>query len=124
MTRRRVAFWAVTAPVCFAFAYSGVANLAHLDPIARDMIHLGYPRYFSTILGAWKLLGVVAIVAPGLERPKEWAYAGMFFDLSGAAISREVMGDGGAGVAPPLLLAGLVVASWALRPSNQQGASS
>ncbi|HEY1956959.1 MAG TPA: DoxX family protein [Polyangiaceae bacterium] len=119
MTWRRLAFWVATIPVCLAFAVSGVANLAHVPHIARDMAHLGYPRYFSSILGAWKVLGAIAIAVPGLRRPKEWAYAGMIFDLTGAAISRAVMGDGAAGVTPPLLLASLVVASWALSSPNE-----
>ena len=115
MSRRRVAFWAVTIPVSLAFALSGVANLLHVPHIAHDMAHLGYPPYFSTILGAWKVLGAAAIVVPGLQRPKEWAYAGMIFDLTGAAFSRGVVGDGVAGVVPPLVIGALVAASWALR---------
>ena len=120
MNRRRIAFWLVTIPVLLAFAFSGVANLAHFPHIARDMTHLGYPPYFSTILGAWKVLGAIAVAVPGFRAVKEWAYAGMIFDLSGAAISRGVVGDGAPGVAPPLLVASLVVASWTLRSANQK----
>jgi hypothetical protein len=116
MNRRTIAFWVVTALVCFAFAFSGIANLAHFPNIARGMAHLGYPAYFSTILGVWKVLGALCVAAPGLSRPKEWAYAGMIFDLTGATISRVVVGDGAPGVIPPLIVASLVVASWALRP--------
>jgi uncharacterized membrane protein YphA (DoxX/SURF4 family) len=116
---RRVAFWAVTVPVCLAFALSGIANLAHVPHIARDMAHLGYPPYFSNILGVWKCLGALLIALPGFRRTKEWAYAGMMFDLTGAAVSRAVVGDGVAGALPPLLIAGLAVASWALRPDDR-----
>jgi hypothetical protein len=114
-----IAFWIVTAVVCAAFVGSGIANLVHSPHIAADMARLGYPAYFSTILGAWKVLGALAIVAPRLPRLKEWAYAGMIFDLSGAAISRGVSGDGAAGVIPPVLVAALVVASWALRSADR-----
>jgi uncharacterized membrane protein YphA (DoxX/SURF4 family) len=114
-----IAFWIATAVVGVAFIGSGIANLIHAPHIAADMARLGYPAYFSTILGGWKVLGAVAVVAPRLPRLKEWAYAGMMFDLSGAAISREVSGDGAAGVVPPVILAALVVASWALRPKDR-----
>jgi uncharacterized membrane protein YphA (DoxX/SURF4 family) len=116
MNRRTIAFWVVTPLVCFAFVFSGIANLAHFPNIVRGMAHLGYPAYFSTILGVWKVLGALCVAAPGLLRPKEWAYAGMIFDLTGAVISRIVVGDGAPGVIPPLLVALLVAASWALRP--------
>ncbi len=122
MSRRTLAFWAVTVPVCAAFALSGIANLAHLSHVARDMAHLGYPSYFSSILGTWKVLGAVAVAVRGLPRAKEWAYAGMMFDLTGAAISRAVVGDGAGGVIPPLVVASLVVASWTLHlPLEDRG---
>jgi hypothetical protein len=114
-----IAFWIATVLVCIAFIGSGVANLVHASHVAADMAHLGYPAYFSTILGAWKVLGAVAVAAPRLPRLKEWAYAGMIFDLSGAAISRGVSGDGAAGVLPPMIVAVLVIASWALRPGDR-----
>lgn len=123
MSRRHLAFWVTTIPVSLAFAFSGIANLAHLPHIARDMAHLGYPPYFSSVLGAWKVLGAIAVATPGFQRLKEWAYAGMMFDLTGAAVSRGVMGDGATGIAPPLIIALLVICSWALRSSDDKGAS-
>jgi uncharacterized membrane protein YphA (DoxX/SURF4 family) len=123
MKTSTIAFWISTIVVCVAFAGSGIANLVHSPHIAADMAHLGYPAYFSTILGAWKVLGGLAIAAPRLPRLKEWAYAGMMFDLSGAAVSRGVSGDGAAGIVPPLFVAALVVASWALRPADRVLAS-
>lgn len=119
MKHAALAFWLPTAVVCVAFVGSGFANLFHSPHVAADMARLGYPRYFSTILGAWKVLGAAAVVVPRLPRLKEWAYAGMIFDLSGAAISRAVAGDGVIGIAPPLFVAALVVASWALRPADR-----
>ena len=115
MTARQIAHGVATGLVFVVFLGSGIANLVHAPHIAADMAHLGYPRYFSTILGAWKVLGAAAIVAPRLPRVKEWAYAGMIFDLTGAAFSRGVSGDGAAGVVPPLIVAALVITSWATR---------
>jgi len=78
--------------------------------------------YFFAILGVWKFLGAVAILAPGFPRLKEWAYAGIFFDLTGAALSCAAVGGYGAygfHVLAPLIIAGLMVASWALRPASR-----
>ena len=119
MKRKTVLFAVVTLLVCAAFLGSGIANLVHANHIAEDMAHLGYPAYFSTILGAWKVLGALAVAMPAFPRLKEWAYAGMMFDLTGAAISRAAVGDGAAGVIPPLIIASLVVASWGLRPRGR-----
>ena len=59
-----------------------------------DMItHLGYPVYLSTILGIWKILGVIAVLIPKFPLLKEWAYAGFFFVMTGAIFSRIVAGD-------------------------------
>jgi uncharacterized membrane protein YphA (DoxX/SURF4 family) len=119
MKSKPVLFWVVTVPVCVVFVGSGIANLVHATHVAQDMTHLGYPAYFSTILGTWKILGALAVAVPAFPRLKEWAYAGMMFDLTGAAISRGVVGDGVAGALPPLIIAGLVVASWGLRPRGR-----
>lgn len=81
--------------------------------------HLGYPRYFAAILGTWKVLGALAILVPGRARLKEWAYAGMCFDLTAAALSHAAVGDGAAALAPPLLVLGLALASWRLRPPSR-----
>jgi hypothetical protein len=119
MRSKTVSFGVVTVLVCVAFLGSGIANLVHAAYIAQDMAHLGYPAYFSTILGAWKVLGALVVAVPAFPRLKEWAYAGMMFDLTGAAISRGVAGDGAAGVIPPLIAATLVIISWGLRPDSR-----
>jgi len=83
---------------------------------------LGYPMYFFAILGVWKVLGAIAILVPRFPRLKEWAYAGIFFDLTGAAVScAAVRGYGAYGfhVIAPLILTGFTVASWALRPPSR-----
>jgi uncharacterized membrane protein YphA (DoxX/SURF4 family) len=84
------------------------------------MTDLGYPGYVALILGVWKLLGGVVVLAPGLPRLKEWAYAGMIFDLTGAAASHAANGDSAANIATPLIIAGIVMASWALRPASRR----
>lgn len=84
------------------------------------MSHLGYPAYFVALLGVWKLLGVAAVLAPRRPRLKEWAYAGFAFDLSGAAVSHLVSGDGVGQTLVPLLLLGVGLASWTLRPASRR----
>jgi hypothetical protein len=117
MTARSIGYWITTALFALALAGSGVGDLMQAPQIAEGLAHLGYPPYLMTILGIWKMLGVVAILAPGFPRLKEWAYAGFAFELTGAAFSHVAAGIGSP-VAPLVLLA-LGVASWALRPENR-----
>ena len=120
MKKSVIAYWVVTSLVAFAFAAGGVLDLMGSPDVLRALGHLGYPAYVAVILGIWKLLGVAAVLAPGLPRLKEWAYADMFFDLTGAAISHALLKDDTSSVSTPLVLAALVVASWALRPETRK----
>ena len=84
---------------------------------------LGYTAYFLTIIGVWKVLGSIAVLTPGFPQLKEWAYAGMFFNMTGAALSHAAAGDYGAQgyhIIATLSIALLVVASWALRPQSRR----
>jgi uncharacterized membrane protein YphA (DoxX/SURF4 family) len=87
-------------------------------PQVRGVVdHLGYPTYFLVILGVWKLLGAVALLAPRFPRLKEWAYAGAVFNYTGAFASNLAAGQPDAGTLVFLIvLTGLVAASWTLRP--------
>jgi len=114
-TTRKITYWITTGSVAFVFLATGIGNLIPVDHIARDLEHLGYPPYFHTILGTWKILGAIVIVLPGLSRMKEWAYAGMIFDLTGAAFSRFASGDDIMKIVIPLLIAFVVGTSWLLR---------
>ena len=70
------------------------------------MNHLGYPAYFASLLGAWKLLGAIVLTVPGLPRLKEWAYAGFVFDLTAAAFSHAAVGDPPTTSSGPLVFLG------------------
>lgn len=120
MSRTTTAFRITTTLAVVVFAGSGLANLLRLEHVAADMAMMGYPAFLMTILGIWKVLGAIVIAVPGAPRLKEWAYAGMLFDLTGAAISRAVCGFGPVHVVIPLVLAGVVVTSWALRPASRR----
>jgi len=119
MKIRSIAYVVTTVQITIAFVGSGVANLLRLDHIAHDMMRLGYPTYFMTVLGFWKVLGALVVALPKLPRLKEWAYAGMIFDLSGAAASRAASNDGAATVLVPLALAVAALVSWRLRPMSR-----
>jgi uncharacterized membrane protein YphA (DoxX/SURF4 family) len=120
MTRRSALYWTTTAFLAIAFLVPGVGNIIHASHIASDMAHLGYPSYFLYILGCWKVLGAIAILVPGLPRLKEWAYAGMIFDLTGAAASRAAVGDKALMIVVPLLIGSVALMSWSLRPRGRK----
>jgi hypothetical protein len=122
MTIRGIGYWVTTGLLAFAALSGGLGQLAHAWGTLETVTILGSPPYFLTIIGAWKVLGAIVILAPGLPRIKEWAYAGIFFEVTGAAASHALAGDygdGGFHLTVPLVLALLTVASWALRPSSR-----
>jgi uncharacterized membrane protein YphA (DoxX/SURF4 family) len=119
-TKKTLGYWATTGVTAFAFGAGGAFDLSGAPDVVAVMTHLGYPAYFAAILGGWKLLGALAVLVPGFPRLKEWAYAGMAFDLTGAAVSHAVVGDGLAKVAVPLALLALAAASWTLRPASRK----
>jgi uncharacterized membrane protein YphA (DoxX/SURF4 family) len=90
--RRIIAYWVITIIIAAEFAVGGVMDILRLPPFFAIVKHLGYPGYFSVILGAWKVLGAVAVLAPRFPRLKEWAYAGLVFIYTGAAASRLAVG--------------------------------
>lgn len=113
-------YWIATALLTAALLLGGVMDLLHAPAVMQAFSALGYPAYVASILGVWKLLGVAAIATPGLPRLKEWAYAGIAFDFSGAALSHAASGDVAPRVAVPLVLLGLAALSWALRPATRR----
>jgi uncharacterized membrane protein YphA (DoxX/SURF4 family) len=115
-----IAYWVTTILGPASFVIGGVLHLARTEQVLATLAHIGYPNYFAYILGTWKILGAVAVVVPGFPRLKEWAYAGFFFDLTSAAISRAAVRDGIADVLAPLGFLALVIASWALRPASRK----
>ena len=120
MKAQAVGYWVCTVLIGLSFLSGGVADLLRPPQVVEGMTHLGYPAYFMIILGVWKLLGAGVVLLPGLALIKEWAYAGMIFDLTGASASHIASGDDVRHIVTPLVLAVLVVASWALRPEGRR----
>jgi hypothetical protein len=119
METRQIGYWVATGLGTAILTFGGINEVAHAQRIVDTIAHLGYPAFLPSILGTWKLLAVAAILAPRFPRLKEWAYAGVFFDLTGAMISHAVVGDGPARFAPPLVIFALLATSWALRPASR-----
>jgi uncharacterized membrane protein YphA (DoxX/SURF4 family) len=124
MRGRAIGYWVSTVLLALAIGSGGIAELAHLPPNVEGIVHiLGYPLYFLTIQGFWKVLGAIALLVPRFPRLKEWAYAGIFFNMTGAAASHAAVGDYGAyafHIVVPVLFVVLIVASWALRPESRR----
>jgi len=121
MKMRTIAYWTSTVLVAAECAIGGVMDVLGLPPFTGVMAHLGYPAYFGAILGIWKILGAVAVLAPGVPRLKEWAYAGVFFNMTGAVASHLCVGDGASALVTPTVFTALLVTSWALRPAARGG---
>jgi hypothetical protein len=116
---RRSIYWITTVLLVLAMASGGLAEVTRQPQTIDGMWLLGYPVYFIVLLGCWKLAGSVALLVPRLPRVKEWAYAGIFFNMTGAAISHAVCADGAWHVVVTLGFAGLTIASWATRPPGR-----
>ncbi len=118
-------YWATTSLIALETFLGGVVDLTHgrtgvvRGPFVTQVVtSLGYPAYVLAVIGVLKIPGAVTIVVPGLLRLKEWAYAGIVFELSGAAASHAACGRWGDSIAPLSLLC-LAIASWALRPASR-----
>ena len=85
--RDTIIFWISTVLFCLMMLSSAIPNLMSSPEWLTIFEGLGFPKYLLPFLGVAKLLGVVALLVPGFNRIKEWAYAGFFFDLVGATYS-------------------------------------
>ena len=120
--RNKIIYWISTLWLALGMASTGGVQLFKLPADVEMMTRLGYPSYLLTILGVWKLLGVIAVLAPKFPVVKEWAYAGFFFAMSGAVISHIAIGDPIKEIFSPLLLLLLTVISWYFRPASRKTA--
>jgi DoxX-like family len=97
----------------------GVWGALQLPPVIEIIRHLG-PAYFMTILGIWYFLAAIALLVPRFPLLKEWAYAGLIFNYTGAAVSHLVVRDRAVALASPIVFACLAIMSWALRPASRR----
>lgn len=118
--RNKIIYWVATIWLCLGMISTGIVQLIHLEEEVEKMSALGYPLYFLTLIGIWKLLGVVAVLLPGYPLLKEWAYSGFFFLMSGAVFSHAAVGDQASEYFGPTLLLVLTVISWYMRPAERK----
>lgn len=125
--RDKIIYWIATLWLALGMTATGMLQLLKMEaegavapPGVYGIKYLGYPVYFLTILGVWKILGVVALLIPKFPLLKEWAYAGFFFIMSGAIFSHVAVGDPVSEMWPSLLLLTLTVVSWYFRPAGRK----
>lgn len=118
--RNKIIYWIATVWLSLGMVSTGIVQLIKMKEEADMMAHLGYPLYFLTLLGIWKILGVVAVLVPKFPLLKEWAYAGFFFSMSGAVYSHIASGDDAKELFGPVLLLILTVFSWYFRPIDRK----
>lgn len=118
--RDKIIYWIATVWLALGMTSTGIVQLSKMKEEADMITSLGYPLYILTILGIWKILGVVAVLMPKFPLLKEWAYAGFFFVMSGAVFSHVAVGDDAIDFFGPTLLLVLTVVSWYFRPANRK----
>jgi DoxX-like family len=122
---RTTVYWVTTLLLALECLVGGIMGALQRPTFIDIMKHLGYPDYVMTIIGVWYVLGGVALLVPGFPLLKEWAYAGLFFIYTGGAIASRLavglaVGDGVVTLVGPIILTGLVIASWTWRPSTRR----
>jgi uncharacterized membrane protein YphA (DoxX/SURF4 family) len=116
----KIIYWIATIWLSLGMLSTGIVQLLKVEEEVTMMTGLGYPLYFLTIIGVWKILGVIAVLVPKFPLVKEWAYAGFFIAMSGAVISHVVNADDVKESFGPGLLLVLTVVSWYFRPASRR----
>ena len=124
MKKTKIIYWIFTAWLSLGMLSTGIIQLFKIKTEGiggvANIIHLGYPVYMLSVLGIWKILGVVALLIPKFPVLKEWAYAGIFFTVTGALYSHIVSGDSMKDMFPALLYLVLIAVSWYYRPADRK----
>ena len=118
--RKLIWYWIITGILSFCIFSGGLAQALQVKGVVEGFKPLGYPTYFISIIGTWKVLGIIAILIPGFKLLKEWAYAGIFFTMTGAVISHIASNDIHPQIIAPALFAVFAVLSWYLRPADRK----
>ncbi|UXX78669.1 DoxX family protein [Reichenbachiella carrageenanivorans] len=118
--RDKIIYWIATVWLSLGMLSTGIVQLIKMEEEVQNINTLGYPTYILSILGVWKILGVIAILVPKFPLLKEWAYAGFFFAMSGAIVSHIAVGDEAVTLFGPTLLLVLSIVSWYFRPVNRK----
>ena len=117
---RKVTYWVSTLIVAAMMGFAAYAYLSGTPQAVEGFAKLGYPGHFRIILGVAKILGVIALLAPGLPLIKEWAYAGFTFAWLGALVAHNVAHDPLSSRLSPLVLLALLSVSYVTRPASRR----
>lgn len=121
MTKRnKIIYWVATLWLALGMLSTGMVQLIKMQAEVAKITQLGYPLHLLTLLGVWKILGVIAILVPKFPLLKEWAYAGFFFAMSGAIVAHLAVGDAAKEFFGPTLLLVLTIVSWYFRPADRK----
>lgn len=118
--RTKIIYWIFTLWMALGMVSTAIVQLMKNKDELANFTNLGYPAYLMTIIGVWKILGIIVILIPKRLLLKEWAYAGFFFVMSGAVISHLIVGDTVGRTFPAVLLFVLVIISWYFRPADRK----
>jgi DoxX-like family len=118
--RKLIWYWIITVILSFCIFSGGLAQALQVKGVVQGFKPLGYPTYFISLIGIWKVLGIIAILIPKFKLLKEWAYAGIFFTMTGAVISHMASNDVSAQLIAPVVLAIFTILSWYLRPADRK----
>ncbi|MEZ4780646.1 MAG: DoxX family protein [Flavobacteriaceae bacterium] len=117
---KKITYWVSTIFLSFGMLAGGIQQMLQIGGYNEIVTQLGYPLYLLSILGTWKILGVIAILIPKNPLLKEWAYAGFFFAMSGAIISHLSVGQPITEAMPSIILLLVTIASWYFRPNDRK----
>ena len=94
MKKNNIAYWIITGIFAAYMLFTAIPNvMVNEDSVNLITGFLGYPKYFIPFIGIAKIVGSIAILVPSFKKIKEWAYAGLFFDLVSATYSIIAVGQ-------------------------------
>lgn len=118
--RNKIIYWVATLWLALGMVSTGIPQFIRMPEEVENMARLGYPVYFLIILSTWKFLGTIAVLVPKFPLLKEWAYAGFFFAMTGATISRLASHEPFTAALPSMFLLLLSMISWYFRPADRK----
>jgi DoxX-like protein len=119
----KIVYWSSTAIVAAALL-AALSYLTGSEEVVSGFARSGYPQHLRIVLGFAKPAAAIVLLAPGLPRLKEWAYAGTTFALVMAFIAARAVGDGPQVWVMPLVLLVLLAVSYVTRPRSRRAPGS
>lgn len=113
-------YWVSTIFLSIGMLAGGIQQMLQTGGYNEIVTQLGYPLYMLSIIGTWKIFGVISILVPKKPLLKEWAYAGFLFTMSGATISHFAVGQPITEALPSIILLVVTATSWYFRPDDRK----